>query len=773
MEFQNFLKTEEVNPSDLTPIMKQYYDFKIEYKDFILLFQVGSFFETYFDDAVIFSKICGLTVTKRKFKTGNVLMAGIPVSELEIYVNKLIKNNLKVVVVSQMGKKDENGFMERKVTKTYTGGCLFDIEFLNPKENNYLASVYKCGDIYQICYSDISTGEIYFSSGDSDEIRCELGRISPVELLIPSGNEIEKELYEAYNFELSDERFFKGEYENFAVNGVINYAKYILKDLMIEFEELKKYDIKKILMMDFLTRKNLELTYNSYNKSEKGTILKSLDNCKTPMGKRLLSSIISTPLSDLKEIQKRQNTLKKFLENDKITEKLSFLLTGLGDISRLKSRMSNKTITPLEFLTLKEGLKILSEIEKIRDEFDSEILNSSLEETEILIDFSDILERVFEDDAEMVKSGKFIKKGANSELDILFNEYENLKKEIKDYEKALQIYTNINALKIVKSKGAFFIEIPNGSVNPLGADFRVIQKLKAITKYTTDKLLVLEEKIFSTSSKIEETKKSVFENLKKYAKEIAPYVGKYSKVLALSDVFQSFYFSVREDNLVCPLIKENGKIKIEKGRHIAAEKILFGFEPLDFEFEKQLTILTGRNGIGKSTLLKEIATNIILAQAGCFVPCSYAEFPLFCKLFSVLNVSDDLINKKSVHQAQMREVSRITRLMDDKSIILLDEIGKNTSYKEGISILYGLMRYFLEDGKAKIISSTHFLYIKELLNGFEDKISYVKMTECNEKREISSGISEKSKGIEAAKEENLPEKVINYANEALDIIQLA
>lgn len=762
MEIQNFLKFNELDYKNSPFLLKQYIDIKLKYPDFIVFFRVGSFYETYFEDAITLSKITGITLTRKTFKIGTVLMAGFVHNKINSYIEKLIKNNYKIAIVDETDETTKDNKIIRKVTKTYTKGNIFEYEFLNPKENNYLLSIYKENDLYKIAYTDISVGEIFTSEGCIDEIECELSRINPVEVIIPDNSDIKPSLFEAVKFEKLRKEFYEGNNENKAVNALINYLKYTLQECMPSCDKIREYDIKNTLLMDYYTRKNLEITKNTYNNNIEGSLLWAIDNCKTSMGKRLLSSLISSPLYNLDEIKKRQNSISKLLQNKNLIPELENILSCIGDISRLTSKMSNKTITPLEFITLKEGLSNLDKLIKIQKKLNLSWKLKKEENCKILEDYYYILDKTFEDDIEKVKFGDFIKKGASPELDLLYENKEKLLSELDFYEDYLKKETKIDSLKIERKSGNYFIEINSNCQNEVSPDFAIIQRLKNTTRYKTKKLFELGEKILSNEAKIQETKGFILNNLRKYSTAITPYVRSYSKEIAILDVINSNAITCLEYNLAAPDFIEN-EFQIEGLKHITAEKILKGFKPLNINLsDSNFVFLTGINGSGKSTLLKAIGSLIILSQAGFYVPSTNCKIPLMNKLCAILNVSDELINKKSTHQRQMQSVSYALKNLDDKSLLLMDEIGKNTSYKDGISLSAGIIKY-LASQNIRTIFSTHLIEIKDYIKDSEDKISFCKIEDIENRKEFRKGITEKSFGIEIAKEENLPDDVISYA----------
>lgn len=767
MEFQNFLKFEEIKKEELSFVFRQYYDFKEQYKDFVLFFRIGEFYETYFKDAIIISDVLGCNLTKRKFNLEGIApMAGIPYKSLNSAVQKLLKNNFKVVVVNQTDEKDENGKFIRKIERIYTKGTVFENQFLNAKENNYLASIFNLKNGLELCYTDISTGDVYITKGTINEIQNELARINPSELLILNDGSINPEIYSIYKYELLDEKFLTPTNlaESKAFSLVYNYSNHILDRFKIEFGEIRFYDVKNLMSIDFYTRKNLEITKNILNNSEFGSLVWAINKCKTQMGKRKLLSIITSPLFNENEIKKRQNAIQILIKNKKECEKLAELISTAGDILRLTSKISNKTIKEEDFLILKESLLNISKINKILKKLKIELLENFEFDCTNLEDLAEILDKTFDTD----EKGAFIKNGANAELDLLLSQKEEILNKIKLYEKELKEKTKINSIKILEKKGSLLIELPTTATNPIGADFRLVKKTKTILKFTTDKLIELEEFLASTNYKMEQVKENFLLNLINFTKELNNDIRNYAKKIALLDCLISNAELTKEFNLTKPKITDNS-FKIEKGSHIVLNKLIKNYEKLNLDFDfSNLILLTGKNGSGKSTLLKQIATTVILAQAGFFVPCENFEFPLFDKLFAVSNVTDDFINKKSTHQMQIKQVAYCMENITNKSLVLFDEIGKNTSYKDGISILFGIIKYLIENNKAKTVISTHFLSISELLDEYENKINFLQI--LNEgKREIIKGISNESKGIEALIEEKMPDEIIKYSMEVYNL----
>lgn len=809
MEYQSFIKSAEVDITKASKILKQYLMIKRQNADSIVFFRLGDFYETYFEDAEVLSKVCGVLLTKRKFtELGDVLMAGVPHNSAEIYIGKLTNEKYKVSIVEQIQKKEDvkkGDIIKREVVRTYSSGTLIDESFLNSKENNFLASVLKdlkSADRYGLAYADISTGEFFITEGNLDEILCELSKINPSELLLkiksreikPFCSVPEKEadideiISKKYHNTLVPQDFYSLEFndENLAeyklglkcANSIINYAKETQKSFMPKLDVVRKYSISSHLIMNDRTRENLELNRNSHDKKKYGSIFWALDKCKTPMGKRLLASFLNEPLYNIEEIEKRLDGVEELILDGKKTKMLAELLGNLADISRLSSKLSNGTVSPKELLAIKASLKIMEEFNKLSNSFKSKILKNA-PKSEILVGFREIIERTITDEpSNNIRVGGIIKDGANGALDALRAEISAIENEILKHENELILKTGIKKLKINYAKNTgYTADIPITSAKAFKntiCDCTTRQKTVSFEKFATLKLSNLEEKILSLKLKSYELEFDTYSKLREYSKEITESLREFSADVALKDVLLSFAESAVEGNYTRPKFTNSFKFRMKNGVHPVLTALLsrqnVSIDPLDADFHdgEKIKILTGANMIGKSTYLRQLAAITVMAQAGSFVPCELYEASLTDKIYARMGSFDDTLENNSAFMCEMLDVAEILRNSTSKSLILLDETGVSTSYKEGISISCGIIKYISEKIGAKTVLATHFQGLGVLETEAKNVKNYRLVTKNENgklQRCLKLGVCTESLGFDAAKKALLPPLVLSRAKE--------
>ncbi len=804
MEYQNFIKSNDIDINKAPKSLKQYLDIKRGNSDSIIFFRLGDFYETYFEDAVVLSKVCGVLLTKRKFtELGEIPMAGVPHHNSDIYIAKLIKEKYKVSIVEQIQSKEEvkkGDIIKREIIRTYTTGTLIDEGFLDAKKNNYIVSVLKENNKYGLSYADVSTGKFLITEGSLDNILCELSKINPSELLLKMKPQLiepmkaipDKEpdidgiIAEKFNYTLIEEGFYSLEFQTEELleyktglkcaNSIINYVKKTQKNFTPKLDIIKKYNISSFLVMNRKTRENLELNKNLNDDKKTGSILWALDECKTSMGKRLLASFLNEPLYNIKEIEKRLDGVEELTLNPEKMQALDKLLDNLSDTSRLSSKLSNGTISPKELLAIKSTLNIIENYNKITADFSAKILMPN-SENEILIDFRNIIERTIKDEpANNIRIGNIIKEGANGVLDSIKGEISILESKIENYEEELGQITKIKNLKInyAKNTGYSIDLTPADAVKfkKTIENFTLKQKLASIEKYMTKTLLEIEEKILSLKLKSYEIEFDTFLKLREYAKELTEPLREFSADVALKDVILSFAKTAVKYGFTRPKFTNSFKYKVEKGTHPVLIRLLTdkegSIDALDIDFHdiKRCKIITGANMIGKSTYLRQMAALIIMAQSGSFVPARDFEVNPVDKIYARMGASDNLPEGHSAFMCEMLDIAEILRNSTEESLILLDETGKSTSYNDAVSVSYGIIKYIAEKIKAKCACATHFHDLMILENEEDSVINYRLVLKNNgEKNErcLEYGVSTDSKGLNVAKQANLPPYVIECA----------
>ncbi len=804
MEYQNFINSKDIDIEKVPKSLKQYLEIKRENPDSIIFFRLGDFYETYFEDAVILSKVCGVLLTKRKFsEPGEVPMAGVPYRNSDIYIAKLTKEKYKVSIVEQVQSKEEvkkGDIIQREIIRTYSPGTLIDENFLDSRKNNYIVSILKEHNKYGLSYADISTGKFLITESSLDNILCELSKINPSELLlkikprliepmkvVPDKEpDIDEIIYTKYSYTLIEEDFYSLEFQNEdlleyktglkCANSIINYVKKTQKNFTPKLDVIKKYSISNFLVMNKKTRENLELNKNSSDGKKTGSVFWAMDECKTCMGKRLLASFVNEPLYNINEIEKRLDGVEELVKNPDKIKDLDILLDDLSDISRLSSKLSNGTISPKELLAIKNTLNIIENFEKVTSNFNAEILKSN-SDNGVLIDFRDIIERTVKDEpSNNIRIGNIIKEGANGILDTFRGDILKAEEKIQNYEEELIQLTKIKNLKINYAKNTgYSIDIPPKETIKLkntDIDFILKQKLSSTEKYTTKILSEIEDKILSLKLKSYEIEYDTFLKLREYAKELTDPLREFSADVALKDVILSFAKTALKHNFTRPKFTNSFKYEIKNGIHPSLIKLFSNKEDeidaldTDFNDNKKCIILTGANMIGKSTYLRQIAALIIMAQSGSFVPAESFETNLIDKIYARMGASDNMLDGNSAFMCEMLDIAEILNNSTDKSLILLDETGKSTSYKDAVSVSYGIIKYIAEKIKAKCAVATHFHALASLEDDTNSIINYCLVMENKDgknKRYLKHGVSTDSKGLNVAKQANLPPFVIECA----------
>jgi len=806
MEYQSFIKSAEVDITKASKILKQYLTIKRQNAGSIIFFRLGDFYETYFEDAQILSKVCGVLLTKRKFtELGDILMAGVPHNSAEIYIAKLTGQKYKVSIVEQVQKKEEvkkGDIIKREVIRTYSPGTLIDESFLNSKENNFITALLKDGNKYGLSYADISTGEFFITEGNLDEILCELSKINPSEVLLKlktreiepfkavpekeadiDGCFLEKYPYtlvskDYFSLEVQDESLLEYKRGLMCANAIINYTKETQKSFMPKLDVIRKYSVSSHLIMNERTRKNLELNKNSKDDKKYGSILWAADRCKTPMGKRLLAYFLNEPLCNVDEIEKRLDGVSELISDKEKLEELSKLLENQADISRLSSKLSNGTISPKELLAIKNTLKIAKDFKTLTNSFKSPILKNNYDD-EILISYGEILERtVNEEPPNNLRVGGIIKEGANGQLDALRAEISLVENEILNYENELIQKTGVKNLKINYSKNTgYTIDVPVLGVKDFklyAGECRLKQKLSSAEKYTLPRLLELEEKILSLKLKSYEFEYDTYLKLREYSKELTQPLRDFSSDIALKDVLVSFALTAIENNYTRPCFVREFKYSFKEGVHpvlmrlSAQQNTPCDALGTDFNPKEKIKILTGANMIGKSTYLKELAAQVILAQAGSYVPCKDFEASPVDKIYARCGSFDDMLSNNSAFMCEMLDVAEILRNATSKSLILLDETGVSTSYKDGISVSYGIIKYIANKIGAKTVLATHFQGL-DVLSAEEEIVKNYMLVKKEKngyaRRCLEAGVCTQSMGLHAAKSAGLPSYVLERAQE--------
>ena len=783
-----------------TPLMKQYKEIKSNFEDSILFFRLGDFYEMFFEDAVKASKELGLTLTSRnKEKNADVPLAGIPFHSADSYITKLVSKGYKVAICEQTeDPKMAKGIVKREVVKIITPGTVVDVEALDAKSNNYLMSILKIENKLGIAYIDITTGEFKVTEVEKDDdfvkLFNELNKIEPKEVLVTEDfyGEIKEKL---------DDFLQKNDSVVTFVNKVRDSAKYLME--YFEIVSLESYGIKDkkgiigaaAMALDYvatmqveheltvekiefvnisnyaeinaITSRNLELLKNQREKTVYGSLLWVLDECKTSMGTRLLKRFINNPLLNIDKIKKRQEDVQYFIDNILIREDLREKLEDIYDLERLLGKIIFGSENGKDLTALKKTIKSAVEIMKILENTD---FFKSID-VNILFECYKIIDDSINEDAPFsVREGGIIKSGYSQELDEIRNIMNSGKDFLLDIEQREREATGIRNMRIKFNKVfGYFIEITKSNLNMVPEHYIRKQTLSNSERYITPELKKYEDTIINSKAKIEDLEYHLFKEVSGKVKEQRKILSELAERLAYIDVMVSFAVNAIENDYVKPEMSEEYSFEIMDGRHPVVEKLIGRTDYVSndtiFTEKESFVVLTGPNMSGKSTYMKQIALISIMAQIGSFVPAGKARLSIIDKYLTRIGASDDILTGQSTFMVEMSEVSNILNNATEKSLIILDEVGRGTSTTDGVSIATAISMYIHDKIGAKTVFATHYHELTDLENKFSHIVNY--RIEVDEKqgkvmflRNIVKGGADKSYGIEVAKLAGLPKEIL-------------
>ena len=794
-----------------TPLMQQYKKIKDEYKNEILMFRLGDFYEMFFDDAKTASKELGLTLTTRNREKDQVVpLAGVPYHSVASYIAKLVDKGYSVAICDQVeDPKSATGIVKREVTRVITPGTIIDVDFLDKNNNNYIACmrINSQDNIAAIAYADITTGEfsVFEIKGKNffEKALAEINKIQPSEFLL------DEKTFNDYEMELKDRISFSGikftkvtntrkadEYissyfdivsvETFslkskdtAISAAANLLKYIdemQKGNDLPFKKIEYKNIENIMELNISTQNNLNLVPKK-NEEAKGTLLGVLDACVTSVGSRELKKIIKNPYLNIEKIRQRQYYVDYFFDNVLLRENLRELLKDIYDIERIAGKIIYGTENGKDLVSLKESIRKSLEIYKLLNSYEK--IQSLFEiDLEILLEIYNKIETIVEDEPPFsVREGGIIKDSINEELDELRRISKLGKDFILDIEQREKERTGINSLKIKYNKVfGYFIEITKANQHLVPQDYIRKQTLLNSERYIVPDLKEYEEKVITAKSKIEALEYEIFKKLTAEIKVQIESLYRLANRIANIDIITNFAHIATKNSYVKPEITEDNSLEIRGGRHPIVEKLIpagdYVKNDVVLDDEKNLIILTGPNMSGKSTYMKQVALNIIMSHIGSYVAADYAKIPIVDKIFTRVGASDDLLTGQSTFMLEMTEVASVLNSATDKSFIILDEIGRGTSTYDGISIATAITEYIHNKIGAKTIFATHYHELTELEKELEKAINFrVEVKEDGKNvvflREIVKGGADKSYGIEVAKLSGVPQEVLTRSKKIL------
>jgi len=804
--------------AEYSPMMQRYLETKEEYKDCILFYRLGDFYEMFFDDAITVSRELELTLTGKDCgQAERAPMCGVLHHAAEIYISKLIAKGYKVAICEQLeDPKTAKGIVKRGVIRVVTPGTVIESNMLEEKKNNYIMSIVKKGIYYGIAVCDVTTGDFYSTEIKENNnfplVLDEIARYSPAELVVnsmmyDSKEEIGKikERFEIY-FTRFNDKFFSEDIntivENYnlvdnddnpikdidkrlfsvaSINALVEYLKQTQKTSLEHINKIIMYNTTRYMSLDINARRNLELTEKMRDKSKKGTLLWVLDKTSTSMGGRHLRRWINDPLIDVNEINKRLNAVKELKENVMLRGDIIESLKKVYDIERLAGKISYGNANGRDMISLKNSLSKLPEVKAVLQNTTSTMLQELYNNLDELKDIYELIEKsIVEDPPMTVKDGGIIKLGYDEEIDKLKTATTEGKNWIIQLEAEEREKTGIKNLKVGFNKVfGYFIEVTKSYLDQVPERFIRKQTLTNAERYITEELKNLENQILGAEEKVVNLEYNAFTKIREEIAKNVKRLQKSANIVSTLDVLASFATVAEDLNYCKPEVDDSGVLDIKGGRHPVIEKMLGAgcFVENDTYLDKEenrLSIITGPNMAGKSTYMRQVALITLMAQVGSFVPATSAKIGVVDKIFTRVGASDDLSMGQSTFMVEMMEVATILKEATQNSLVILDEIGRGTSTYDGLSIAWAVAEYIADKEKcgAKTLFATHYHELTEL----EEKLDGVKNYNIAVKekgediiflRKILRGGTDESYGIHVARLAGVPKAVTQKADEIL------
>ena len=789
-----------------TPLMRQYNEIKVKHPDAMLLFRVGDFYETFGEDAILASKILGIVLTKRaNGAAAHIELAGFPHHSLETYLPKLVNAGCRVAVCDQLeDPKKAKGIVKRGITELVTPGLSLNDTVLDAKKNNFLASVFVSKNKYGISFLDISTGEFSLTNCDFDQLEKLINIYDPAEILCSKKDKsFVLDKFNGRNIFSLDEWVFKMGYSYdklisffnvknlkgygvedekegiVSAGAILFYLELTEHNDLLNITSLSRIEDDRYMWLDKFTVKNLELIFPS---TEDSVTLKSVvDQTLTPMGSRLMSKWILNPLLDKKEIEFRQEFVSSFISDENVREYIVETMSEISDIERITSKIALNRASPRELIYLKNSLLSVEDLKLQLRNSDFKNFKSWAKDLPELTTVIKKIDKSLNDDASLLTGGKVIKTGYNKELDKLRSISDSGKNVLLKIQNDEIEKTGISSLKIAYNKVfGYYLEVTNAHKDKVPSNWIRKQTLVNAERYITEELKEYEETILNADEKILVIERELFFDLMEDLSQDTPQLQKCSKSISFLDCVLSFSTLALSSNLHKPIISNNKKIDIKKGRHLIIEKTLPPDElyiPNDIFLDnssQQIIIITGPNMSGKSAIIRQVALIVILAQIGSFVPAESSTIGIVDKIFTRVGASDNISKGESTFMVEMMETSSIMNNLTDRSLVLMDEIGRGTSTYDGISIAWSIVEYLHNQKNIhpKTLFATHY----HELNQLEEKLDRVKnynvsVEEINDEviflRKLLPGGSEHSFGINVAQLAGMPNQILIRAYEVL------
>ena len=796
----------KVKQQKQTPLMKQYSQIKAEYPGTLLLFRVGDFYELFGEDAIKAAQVLDIVQTYRNNSGSKIELAGFPHHSLDTYLPKLSRSGLRIAICEQLeDPKMAKGIVKRGVTELITPGVSANDKTYDSRSNNFLASIFEKNSGVGVAFADLSTGEFMVAQGTSDYVERLIKTFNPSETILSKDYRKKyQEIYgdEYYSYPI-DNWFFEKEYCNdqlekqfeteslrgfgidhmeqatIAAGSIIHYLKQSHHTHLEHFGGIKRIDEQSHVWIDSFTIRNLELIHS--NNHTGISLLNVLDKTVSPMGSRLMKNWLILPLLNIQEIKERQDAVEFLISNQPLRNKLSGAISEIGDLERLISKVALRRINPKELLQLSSALKSVANIKTLADEDKTSPLSKFTKKLFTCDDLCAIIdEQIAEDAPVLLSKGGVFQMGVDEELDGYISISKNSKQYLLELKNRESERTNISSLKLAfNNVFGYYLEVTHTHKDKVPEDWIRKQTLVSAERYITPELKEFEEKILAADDKITELEQSLYICLIDQLSVYISHVQHNAKIIAQLDCLYSFAQVSSEFEYSKPEVNGTQALAIKDGRHPVIEQQLSTGEvyiPNDICLNKdtqQIIILTGPNMSGKSAILRQTALTVLMAQVGCFVPAKHAEIGLVDKIYTRVGASDNISQGESTFMVEMVETASILNNLSERSLVILDEIGRGTSTFDGVSLAWSIAEYLNHcDEKPKTLFATHYHELNELESKNEGVVNYYVSTQEKRNkviflRKMKKGGSEHSFGIHVARMAGIPKKVVKRADTIL------
>jgi len=811
-----------IESEKLTPAMKQFHQFKRRYPDCILFFRMGDFYETFYEDAEICSRVCGLALTSRSKGDNPIPLAGVPYHAVEGYLKKMLQAGYKVAVCEQVeDPKTAKGLVKRDIVRIVTPGTLTDDILLNAKEDNFLCAVtLGAKQEAAISWVDISTGHFFVQELAEKNVLDELLRLSPAECLIADRR---GELFEAETRKLAKDvaeltkaavterpawyfdpyqarqrllkHFGTATLEGFGIGddedglispsgAIIEYLNETQKTTIGHIQSLKKINRQKFLQIDPASLRSLEILRTIRTESKKGSLLDCLDQTITGMGGRMIRAWLCMPLCELGAIELRQDAIEELKDSDAKLTDIRKLLSNISDTERIAARISTFRATPRDLVALAATLRQIPMLRQILQQFSADLLRRLASQCDSMDELADLLEAAIEPDPPShLRDGGVIRTGFSQELDRLRSISRDGQSWLRQYQKEQIERTGIGNLKIGYNKVfGYYIEVTHSSAGKVPADYVRKQTIKNAERYITDELKEYETQALSADEKALELEQQLFDQIRRQA---AQYIGRLQALadtIAQCDCLAALAYLAKRRNYIRPKLTDGGELIIRDGKHpVLSETLGPEFVPNDVELGSDagdIIVITGPNMSGKSTYIRQNALLVLMAQTGSFIPASQATIGLVDRIFTRVGASDELVRGQSTFMVEMTETANIINNATKKSLVILDEVGRGTSTYDGLALAWAITEHIANNIKCRTLFATHYHELTELAELFANvKNCNVAVREWMDEvvflHKILPGGTDKSYGIHVAKLAGVPKSIVKRSAEILQELESA